>query len=65
MEWKIKVAKNNKDLEKLVEEIQADGWTIDKIDVASVSVVAYRPKRKRLDETDEWGDRDYGQQEIG
>ena len=65
MEWKIKVAKNNKDLERLVEEIQADGWTIDKIDVATVSVVAYRPKKNRLDETDEWGDNDYGQQRIG
>tara|TARA_R110000824_G_scaffold180493_1_gene360927 strand:- start:574 stop:771 length:198 start_codon:yes stop_codon:yes gene_type:complete len=65
MEWKIRVAKNNKDLERLVEEIQADGWTIDKIDVATVSVVAYRPKKNRLDETDEWGDNDYGQQRIG
>ncbi len=64
-EWKIRVAKSYKELEKLVESVQKEGWTVDKIDVASVSVVAYRPKRKRLDETDEWGDRDYGQQEIG
>tara|TARA_R110002020_G_scaffold11809_1_gene43936 strand:+ start:754 stop:963 length:210 start_codon:yes stop_codon:yes gene_type:complete len=64
-EWKIRVAKSYKDLEKMVELIQEEGWTIDKIDVASVSVVAYRPKKQRLDENKDWGDNDYGQQEIG
>ena len=64
-EWKIRVAKNPKDLEKLVESIQSEGWTIDNIDVASVSVVAYRPKQQRLDENKDWGDNDYGQQSIG
>ena len=46
IEWKIRVAKNLKDLEKLVEKIQLEGWTIDKIDVKSVSVVAYKAKNK-------------------
>lgn len=64
-EWKIRVAKSYKDLEKMVELIQEEGWTIDKIDVASVSVVAYRPKQQRLDENKDWGDNDYGQQELG
>ena len=56
-EWKIKVAKNLKELEKLVEKIQSEGWTIEKIDVKSVSVVAYKPKDGRsellLDQQDE------------
>jgi len=43
-EWKIKVAKNLEELEKLVEKIQSEGWTIEKIDVKSVSVVAYKAK---------------------
>ncbi len=76
-EWKIKVAKNLKELEKLVEEIQSEGWTIEKIDVKSVSVVAYKAKKARPDllveqqdqgyvdphQTEEW-DRDYGQQSF-
>ena len=64
-EWKIRVAKSYKELEKMVELIQEEGWTVDKIDVASVSVVAYRPKQQRLDENKDWGDNDYGQQELG
>lgn len=64
-EWKIRVAKSYKELEKLVESVQKEGWTVDKIDVASVSVVAYRPKQQRLDEMKDWGDNDYGQQELG
>ena len=64
-EWKIRVAKSYKELEKLVESVQKEGWIVDKIDVASVSVVAYRPKQQRLDEMKDWGDNDYGQQELG
>ena len=48
-EWKIKVASSLKELEKLVEEIQSEGWTIEKIDVKSVSVVAYKAKQTRPD----------------
>tara|TARA_R100000152_G_C6668665_1_gene105581 strand:- start:415 stop:669 length:255 start_codon:yes stop_codon:yes gene_type:complete len=44
-EWKIRVAKSLRELEKLVEEVQSEGWTIEKIDVKSVCVVAYRTKR--------------------
>ena len=44
-EWKIKVASSLRELEKLVEQIQSEGWTIEKIDVKTVSVVAYKPKR--------------------
>jgi len=76
-EWKIKVAKNLEELEKLVEKIQSEGWTIEKIDVKSVSVVAYKAKKTRPDllveqqeeghfdprQTQEW-DRDYGQQSL-
>ena len=76
-EWKIKVANSLRELEKLVEQIQSEGWTIEKIDVKSVSVVAYKPKAGRSEllveeqdggyinpkETPEW-DRDYGQQSI-
>ena len=63
-EWKIRTAKSYAELEKLVESIQDDGWTIEKIDMNAVAVIAYKPKKQRLDETDEWGDRDYGQQGI-
>ena len=76
-EWKIKVASSLKELEKLVEKIQSEGWTIEKIDVKSVSVVAYKAKRckeglllEQQEEghfdphkTEEW-DRDYGQQAL-
>ena len=48
-EWKIRVAKSLRELEKLVEQIQSDGWTIEKIDVKSVCVVAYRSKRAKKD----------------
>jgi hypothetical protein len=48
-EWKIKVADNYRELEKLVEQIQAEGWTIEKIDVKSISVVAYKAKKARPD----------------
>ena len=48
-EWKIRVAKSYKELEKLVEQIQSEGWTIEKIDVKSVSVVAYKAKQTRPD----------------
>ena len=74
-EWKIRVASNLKHLEKLVEEIQSEGWTIEKIDVKSVSVVAYKEKQSKPEllveeqdegqidprQTPEW-DQDYGQQ---
>ena len=65
-EWKIRVAKNYNELEKLVEQIQEDGWTIEKIDMASVAVIAYRPKKELLTEEEkgDWGDRDYGQQGL-
>ncbi len=63
-EWKIRTAKSYAELEKLVESIQDDGWTIEKIDMNAVAVIAYKPKKQRLDETDKWGDRDYGQQGI-
>ena len=71
-EWKIKVANSLRELEKLVEQIQSEGWTIEKIDVNSISVVAYKAKRCKnelLLETQDEGqisphieDRDYGQQ---
>jgi len=75
-EWKIKVASSLRELEKLVEQIQSEGWTIEKIDVKSVSVVAYKAKRAKnelLLETQDAGyidphsileDRDYGQQSL-
>lgn len=63
-EWKIRTAKSYKELEKLVESIQDDGWTIEKIDMKAVAVVAYRPRKQRLDETPDWGDNDYGQQGL-
>tara|TARA_R110000824_G_scaffold49361_4_gene138491 strand:+ start:1573 stop:1824 length:252 start_codon:yes stop_codon:yes gene_type:complete len=44
-EWKIRVAPSLRELEKLVEQVQSEGWTIEKIDVKSVCVVAYRAKR--------------------
>jgi hypothetical protein len=77
--WKIKVAKNLKELEKIVEQIQSEGWTIEKIDVKSVSVVAYKAKKAKpdllLEQQEEgrntpqspgfeWDRGDYGQQEI-
>ena len=62
--WKIRTAKNYKELEKLVESIQDDGWTVEKIDMNAIAVIAYRPKKERLDDTDDWGDKDYGQQRI-
>ena len=76
-EWKIKVASSLRELEKLVEQIQSEGWTIEKIDVKSVSVVAYKAKKTRPEllveqqdegqlnphQTPEW-DRDYGQQSL-
>ena len=65
-EWKIRVAKNLKELEQLVESIQSEGWTIEKIDVKTVSVVAYRAKRgtnQLLVEQDPV-DMDYGQQSL-
>ena len=48
-EWKIKVASSLRELEKIVEQIQSEGWTIEKIDVKSVSVVAYKAKKTRPD----------------
>ncbi len=74
-EWKIKVASSLKELENLVEKIQSEGWTIEKIDVKSVSVVAYKEKQSKPEllveqqeegqidpsQTPEW-DQDYGQQ---
>ena len=77
-EWKIKVASSLKELEKLVEKIQSEGWTIEKIDVKSVSVVAYKAKTIRPDllvehqeegriipeEGFEWDRGDYGQQGL-
>ena len=48
-EWKIKVASNLRELEKIVEQIQSEGWTIETIDVKSVSVVAYKTKEIRPD----------------
>jgi len=70
-EWKIRVATSLKELEQLVESIQSDGWTIEKIDVKTVSVVAYRAKKctnelllEQQDDGSEWIDRDYGQQKI-
>ena len=75
-EWKIRVANSLKELEKLVEQIQSEGWTIEKIDVKSVSVVAYKAKGRKdelLLETQDAGyidphsnieDRDYGQQSF-
>ena len=75
-EWKIKVASNLQDLEKLVEEVQADGWTIEKIDVTTISLMAYRakenPPQPLLEKQDEGHiepdsiieDRDYGQQSL-
>ena len=77
-EWKIKVANSLRELEKLVEQIQSEGWTIEKIDVKSVSVVAYKAKRgnnqllvEQQDEgqidpvslVEEW-EKDYGQQAL-
>ena len=75
-EWKIKVADSLKHLEKLVEQIQSEGWTIEKIDVKSVSVVAYKAKKARPDllveqqeeginspnSATDWDRGDYGQQ---
>ncbi len=49
-EWKIRVADSYKELEELVEQIQSEGWTIEKIDVKSVSVVAYKAKQSLLTE---------------
>ena len=46
-EWKIRVADSYKELEELVEQIQSEGWTIEKIDVKSISVVAYKAKKAR------------------
>ena len=77
-EWKIKVASSLKELEKLVEQIQSEGWTIEKIDVKSVSVVAYKEKQAKPDllveqqeegrnspqSGFEWDRGDYGQQQI-
>ncbi len=77
-EWKIKVAKNLKELENIVEQIQSEGWTIEKVDVKSVSVVAYKAKETKseliVEEQDEgrispqagfeWDRGDYGQQEF-
>jgi hypothetical protein len=76
--WKIKVADNLKELEKLVEQIQSEGWTVEKIDVKSVSVVAYKAKEAKsellVEEQDEgritpqsgfeWDRGDYGQQSL-
>ena len=75
-EWKIRVANSYKELEKLVEQIQSEGWTIEKIDVKSVSVVAYKAKKARPDllveqqeeginnpnPITDWDRGDYGQQ---
>tara|TARA_R110001599_G_scaffold155164_1_gene340943 strand:- start:245 stop:484 length:240 start_codon:yes stop_codon:yes gene_type:complete len=77
-EWKIKVASSLKELEKIVEQIQSEGWTIEKIDVKSVSVVAYKEKRSKpellVEQQEEgritpqsgfeWDRGDYGQQQI-
>ena len=77
-EWKIRVASSLKELERLVEEIQSEGWTIEKIDVQSVSVVAYKAKKARPDllveqqeeginepnPTTDWDRGDYGQQHF-
>ena len=63
-EWKIRTADSYAELEKLVEDIQDEGWTIEKIDMKAVAVVAYRPRKQKLNETEDWGDRDYGQQGI-
>ena len=77
-EWKIRVAKSLKELEKIVEEIQSKGWTIEKIDVKSVSVVAYKAKKARPDllieqqeeglhdpnQATDWDRGDYGQQHF-
>ena len=75
--WKIRVAKDYAELEKLVERIQDEGWTIDKIDMKTVSVIAYKRKdqfkdRELLTEQQDEGninpadafewDGDYGQQ---
>jgi len=62
-EWKIRSAKSYKELEKLVEQIQEDGWTIEQIDMATISVIAYKPKKQNLTEEDEW-DFDFGQQTL-
>ena len=76
--WKIKVADNLKELEKLVEQIQSEGWTVEKIDVKSISVVAYKAKETRPDllveqqeegrvtpqSGFEWDRGDYGQQGL-
>ena len=62
--WKIRTAKNYKELEKLVESIQDDGWTVEKIDMNAIAVIAYKPKKEKLNETGDWGDNDYGQQSI-
>ena len=61
--WKIRTAKNYEELEKLVESIQDDGWTVEKIDMNAVAVIAYKPKKQILNENEEW-DNDYGQQSI-
>ena len=75
-EWKIRVANSYKELEKLVEQIQSEGWTIEKIDVKSISVVAYKAKKARPDllveqqeeginspnSATDWDRGDYGQQ---
>ena len=77
-EWKIRVANSYKDLEKIVEQIQSEGWTIEKVDVKSISVVAYKAKEAKsellVEEQDEgritpqsgfeWDRGDYGQQEF-
>ena len=77
-EWKVKVASSLKELEKVVEQIQSEGWTIEKVDVKSVSVVAYKAKETKseliVEEQDEgrispqagfeWDRGDYGQQEF-
>ena len=61
-EWKIRTAKNYKELEKLVESIQDEVWTIEKIDMKAIAVVAYRPRKQQLTEN-EW-DFDFGQQPL-
>ena len=77
-EWKIKVASSLRELEKIVEQIQSEGWTIEKIDVKSISVVAYKAKKARPDllveqqeeginepnPTTDWDRGDYGQQHF-
>ena len=62
--WKIRTAKSYAELEKLVESIQDDGWTVEKIDMNAIAVIAYKPKKQKLNETEDWGDNDYGQQSI-